>query len=241
MSSPVFEAMLCGPLAEGDVLTLPEDPPEAFEWLLDHLYKNKTKLPDVELAMQVYQLANKYQLDKLCQICSEILATESDLVLRSERLGILRPHNLARLLANDRLAASSESLVFRALLAWGRAKLDDSPAGRAEGSKTSDMQEQGPRPKKQAKRCPPSGQPVGSQSESQESNALRNVVKEFLPSIRFLTMSTDEFVKHVLPSRVLTSDEAMAVLMNIKNIPDVNSLPNIVFLYIQAEAGKFHS
>ncbi|XP_042867793.1 uncharacterized protein LOC122250450 [Penaeus japonicus] len=306
VSSPVFEAMLCGPLVKGDILTLPEDPPKAFEWLLDHLYKNKTKLPDVELAMQVYQLANKYQLDKLFQICSEflsknvtgttfleayefatlmddqkvlsrcddILARESDLVLRSERLGILRPHNLARLLANNRIA-SSESLLFRALLAWGRAKLDDSPAGGAEGSKTSDMQEQGPRPKldqapvggaegsktsdmqeqgprpkldqapvggaegsktsdmqeqgprpkTQANHCPHC-QPVGSQSESQESNALRNVVKEFLPSIRFLTMSTDEFVEHVLPSRVLTSDEALTVLMNIKNIPDVH-LPNI--------------
>ncbi|XP_042867785.1 uncharacterized protein LOC122250444 [Penaeus japonicus] len=187
---------------------------------------------------------------KLLSMCECILATESDLVLRSERLGILRPRNLARLLANDRLAASSESLVFHALLAWGRAKLDDSPAGRAkgskasdmqeqgprpkldqapvggaEGSKTSDMQEQGPRPKMQAKHCP-NCQPVGSQSQSQESNALRNVVKEFLASIRFLTMSTDEFVKHVLPSRVLTSDEALAVLMNIKNVPDI-PLPNI--------------
>ncbi|XP_042874688.1 uncharacterized protein LOC122254897 [Penaeus japonicus] len=202
--------------------TMEAEAPFGLTSPLQFLSKNVT----VKTFLEVFEIATLMNDQKVLSRCDDILATESDLVLRSERLGILRPHNLARLLANDRLAASSESLVFRALLAWGRAKLDDSPAGRVEGSKTSDMQEQGPRPKKQAKRCPPSGQPVGSQSESQESNALRNVVKEFLPSIRFLTMSTDEFVKHVLPSRVLTSDEAMAVLMNIKNIPDV-PLPNI--------------
>ncbi|XP_069976252.1 BTB/POZ domain-containing protein 6-B-like [Penaeus vannamei] len=76
MSSPVFEAMLYGPLAGDDTLALPEDPPEAFEWLLNHLYMNETQLPDVTLAAKVYLLGSKYQLDNVCKIWSEVDACE---------------------------------------------------------------------------------------------------------------------------------------------------------------------
>lgn len=73
MSSPVFEAMLYGPLAEGDELVLPDDPPEAFEWLLNHLYMNDTQLPHAGLTTKVYMLASKYQLDNVCKICSKAI------------------------------------------------------------------------------------------------------------------------------------------------------------------------
>ncbi|KAK7075539.1 hypothetical protein SK128_001966, partial [Halocaridina rubra] len=71
MSSPVFEAMLFGPLAEGPELRLNEDPPEAFEWVLEYIYKGQTQLQSVVQAVQIYQLASIYQLEHLISVCSE--------------------------------------------------------------------------------------------------------------------------------------------------------------------------
>ncbi|XP_069976445.1 BTB/POZ domain-containing protein 3, partial [Penaeus vannamei] len=118
MSSPVFEAMLYGPLAGDDTLALPEDPPEAFEWLLNHLYMNETQLPDLTLAAKVYLLASKYQLDNVCKICSEVLANETDEVLKSPRVEALGRRALALMLTHEKLFASTEVLVFDALIRW---------------------------------------------------------------------------------------------------------------------------
>ncbi|CAL4152446.1 unnamed protein product, partial [Meganyctiphanes norvegica] len=71
MWSVVFQAMLFGPMAEGDTITLSEDPPEAFSWLLAYMYTGETELPSVELALQVYLLANKYLLAHLKTVCSK--------------------------------------------------------------------------------------------------------------------------------------------------------------------------
>lgn len=47
---------------------------------------------------------------------------------------------------------------------------------------------------------------------------LREEIEEFLPQIRFLTLSTDEFVEHVMPAGVLSLSEMTALLMNIKRL-----------------------
>lgn len=72
MTSSVFEAMLSGPMAEKDELSLPEDPPEAFDWLMKYMYCDDTELPSVEIACQVYHLANKYKLNHLMPKCSRV-------------------------------------------------------------------------------------------------------------------------------------------------------------------------
>ncbi|CAL4133756.1 unnamed protein product, partial [Meganyctiphanes norvegica] len=71
MWSSVFEAMLFGPMAEGDTITLSEDHPQAFKWLLNYMYTGQTNLHSVELALQVYLIANKYLMEHLKTVCSE--------------------------------------------------------------------------------------------------------------------------------------------------------------------------
>ncbi|XP_042231427.1 uncharacterized protein LOC121872611 [Homarus americanus] len=316
MSSPVFEAMLYGPLAEGDVLALPEDPPDAFEWLLDHLYLNHTQLPGVQLALQVYHLAAKYQMDPLCQLCSQYLVREvtpntfpgvyeaavllddtqllarcgqelmvsSDDVLVSRDIGVLGRASLRHLLHHHQLAASSETFVFRAIITWGREQVRMRGEGGAPRTPHSNYPPPPPPPKVSSQVSTPtpgkdedptislsskvnqflpqvkmSDQEATTMSciqvtgecdvavnmdlqhkipsvkgetvplrqhqwvagEETTGRSLRKVVDEFLPQVRFLTMKTDEFVEHVLPSGVLTSDESVAILMNIKNIPNI--------------------
>lgn len=254
MSSPVFEAMLYGPLAEGDELVLPDDPPEAFEWLLNHLYMNDTQLPHAGLTTKVYMLASKYQLDSVCKICSKVLTNtvtaenfpdmfqiailmedqpllmrcanileiQTDQVLKSTRMGALEPHALVQILTHKELSPSTEVQVFHALIGWGKAQLATASEEAAAADGASSIK--GP-PAKDAngvQKADDKGRdtcPIKEcQSEEEGTTALRNVVKEFLPHIRFLTLSADEFVVHVIPTRIFTSDEAVSVLMNIKSL-----------------------
>nr|XP_053629788.1 uncharacterized protein LOC128686490 [Cherax quadricarinatus] len=67
----------------------------------------------------------------------------------------------------------------------------------------------------------------GEESLRQESlrqESLRQVIEEFLPEVRFLTMTVDEVVEHVLPTKIFTPDEIIPILMSIKNMKNV-SLP----------------
>ncbi|XP_076049451.1 BTB/POZ domain-containing protein 2-like [Oratosquilla oratoria] len=64
MKSPVFGAMLMGPMATtGKQLNLPEDPHEVFRKLLEHTYLDRMDLESVEEALEVYTLAHKYLME----------------------------------------------------------------------------------------------------------------------------------------------------------------------------------
>ncbi|KAK8724473.1 hypothetical protein OTU49_011089, partial [Cherax quadricarinatus] len=294
ISSPVFEAMLYGPLAEGDLLHLPEDPPEAFNWLLDHIYLNHSQLPGVQLALQVYQLAAKYQMDPLCKLCSQYLVQEvtastfpgvyetalmleddqllakcaqmvcvsSDAVLCCDSIPGMGRAAFSQLLHHPNLSPASEISLFHALTAWGRAQV--LKQGKAGGLRSQHLLAASPTPGEHPATClshkvkqflpqvkvgegeSPGNHCHGSEVQNtgylESSNpprtpqrgiddsivrVLRRVVDEFLPCVRFLTMTTDEYVQHVLPSAILTSEESVAILMNIRDIPNV-PLPSFV-------------
>ncbi|XP_064080310.1 BTB/POZ domain-containing protein 3-like [Macrobrachium nipponense] len=220
MSSPVFEAMFYGPMAEKGDLTLPEDPPEAFTFLMGYIYKGNASLPDVEMAVMVYKLASKYQMSSLQSVCSKYLQSHVDLKnlalvyemsffyddsklkqkcrkVVSESHEILSSPDVGQLsvqcmedLLQQKLPVKSEVAVFRGLLRWGTLQ--------SENSSTS-------------AKCP---------------KGLRQEIEMLLPHIRFLTMTLDDFVEHVMPSGVLTPEESTAIMMNIKRVLDI-SLPAI--------------
>lgn len=64
----------------------------------------------------------------------------------------------------------------------------------------------------------PSLDPITS-SGKHTGQLLREEVKEFLPLVRFLALTTDEFTKHVLPTGIFTDSEAVAILKTIKHVP----------------------
>nr|XP_045602881.1 BTB/POZ domain-containing protein 6-like [Procambarus clarkii] len=208
MSSPVFEAMLYGPLAEGLYLRVHEDPPEAFEWLLEYMYRGQTHLPGVSLTVQVYQLASKYQIETLMALCSEHLRE----TLTATNLPEM--YDTAVLLEDSKLLHRCAQVVNHS----PTAVLSSPHFGQlSRGALTHLLQ-----------------QPLHISTEvvllrallawgrSQGSQrALREEIMDFLPSVRFLTMTTDEFVEHVMPAGVITLEEASAILMNIKEVKDV--------------------
>lgn len=220
MSSPVFEAMFYGPMAEKGDLTLPEDPPEAFTFLMGYIYKGNASLPDIEMAVMVYKLASKYQMSSLCSVCSQYLQSHVDLnnlallyemsflyedsklkqkcrkVVNDSRQ-ILFPPRVGQLspqcmedLLQQKLPVESEVAVFKGLLQWGKLQADNSSTS-TEGPK-----------------------------------GLRQEIETLLPHIRFLTMTLDDFVDHVMPSGVLTPEESNAIMMNIRRVGSI-SLPAV--------------
>ena len=77
MSSPVLEAMLYGPMSQAKEgrphhLTLLEDLPATFEWLLRYLYRDETRFQGTVQALSVYEAAHKYQMDSLARLCSQV-------------------------------------------------------------------------------------------------------------------------------------------------------------------------
>ncbi|CAL4080033.1 unnamed protein product [Meganyctiphanes norvegica] len=97
MWSRVFQAMLFGPMAEGQTITLEEDSPEAFTWLINYMYTGQTGISSIELALQVYLLANKYLMGHVKTVCSEYLQRKASAVSVPEIL------NIANLLEDDAL------------------------------------------------------------------------------------------------------------------------------------------
>ncbi|XP_076052616.1 uncharacterized protein LOC143032031 [Oratosquilla oratoria] len=73
MTSPVFGTMLTGPLAPGKELPLPEDPPQVFRKLLDHMYMDRMDLESVEEALEVYALAHRYQMKSSRKRCLQYI------------------------------------------------------------------------------------------------------------------------------------------------------------------------
>nr|XP_053647313.1 BTB/POZ domain-containing protein 3-like isoform X2 [Cherax quadricarinatus] len=241
-SSPVFDAMLYGPLAEEGNLTLVDDLPEAFDFLLDYIYCDKVSLSDVEMTTQIYSLANKYQFDALCDICSTVLATSSEAVLESKNFGLLRPSSLKKVLSHPKLNVSSEGKVFAALQSWGLVQLtiieDEVLKGDIENveKKVLNVEEAQDdeaksevvvceKKKKETEVAVPSD--INHCGEEPFIPKLRNIVKGFLPLVRFLVMTSEEFMRYVLPSGILTNDEGVAILQRIEGVQSV-VLPDFI-------------
>ncbi|XP_071449360.1 BTB/POZ domain-containing protein 6-B-like [Hetaerina americana] len=67
--SPVFEAMLFGPIAEKNVILVSDVEPEAFRILLEYIYTDCTSFPSLEATCATLYAAKKYLLPHLRQSC----------------------------------------------------------------------------------------------------------------------------------------------------------------------------
>ncbi|EZA57597.1 hypothetical protein DMN91_002406 [Ooceraea biroi] len=74
MSSPVFEAMFFGGMAEkNDPIPIRDVQPEAFKALLEYMYTDKVELTSFELACELCYCAKKYMLPTLVEECTKYL------------------------------------------------------------------------------------------------------------------------------------------------------------------------
>lgn len=213
MSSPVFEVMLFCPLAEKENLSLPDDPPESFSLLLKYLYCGSTEFSSIKLAVQVYCLANKYQMDALTKVCSEFLQRELnpdnfpevyDTAVLHEDVDLLNKCiMIVRLSASAAFSSPHfgqlSRTALRQILQQDFYIINESNVYKAIVSWGAAQR---------------NGSKGGDES-------LRHVIEEFLPEVRFLTMTVDEVLEHIVPTNILTPDETISVLMSIKNMQNI--------------------
>ncbi|XP_076049745.1 uncharacterized protein LOC143030480 [Oratosquilla oratoria] len=202
MNSPVFLAMLNGPLATGKELILPEDPCQSFQKLLDHIYLERMDLESVEEALEVYALAHRYQMLSAMEYCVQyivfnvkaetmpaVLETSvlyEDAALKKKCKEILDRDPDAVMLPKTVSRLSKESL--RALLT------DDTLAFSSEAVPFRGLIAWG---KAQ----------LGQQEEPSGSALRAKIGDDLLREVRFLDMSCDEFVDNVIGTDVLTYTE----------------------------------
>ncbi|XP_076050192.1 BTB/POZ domain-containing protein 6-like [Oratosquilla oratoria] len=225
MSSPVFLAMLNGPLATSKELTLPEDPRQFFRKLLGHMYLNRIDLESVEEALEVYKLAHKYRMGSAMKNCVqyiasngkaetmpavlETLALYEDAELKEKCKEILDRDPDAVMLPETVSRLSKESL--RALLT------DDTLAFSSEAVPFRGLIAWG---KAQ----------LGQQEEPSGSALREEIGDDLLREVRFLDMSCDEFVDNVIGSVVLTHTECIHILTAIRGA-DPSTLPRTTPLH----------
>eukprot|EP00808_Paulinella_micropora_P015776 g58134.t1 len=214
-SSPVFQAMLYPPKDEQGLrspvklplkIKIQDCKPEHFLSLLCCIYTDEVEIDPANLPALI-QIAKKYQIEKLQMLCSDYMEKDVSLenaidlfqmapdllgdkefalafirenmeeLVATESFLRLSKDRLLLLLQDDFLCVEEVSL-FQALLRWGKHQLSQLKA-------TEQKEQKG----------------------TQEATAMKEVLSDLLPEIRFAVMETDDIATHVAPSKLL--DEAL--------------------------------
>ncbi|KAK8737927.1 hypothetical protein OTU49_004306 [Cherax quadricarinatus] len=212
MTSPVFEAKLFGHTAVGGELILTEDSPETFSWLMEYMYFDQTQFPSTNMALEVSYLACKYEMNVLKYVCSEylkrVLSDTNYLMVYNAAVHLDNPDLINK--CSKKMYETSGDVFstqrITQLSRWALQHLLEQPfinidevvvfsAVLSWGRHQLGLRNTG---------CTPS--------------ELRREIEDFLPYLRFLTMSTDEFVENVVPTEIFSPEEICAILRNIKNV-----------------------
>ncbi|CAL4126219.1 unnamed protein product, partial [Meganyctiphanes norvegica] len=77
MCSPVFEAMVFGPLASSkDILCLDDDP-VALKYVFAHCYGCSIQFDDIHVVLEVFKIADKYIFPELKDVCGLIVQNQT--------------------------------------------------------------------------------------------------------------------------------------------------------------------
>ncbi|XP_076052472.1 BTB/POZ domain-containing protein 6-like [Oratosquilla oratoria] len=221
MKSPVFSAMLMGPMATtGKQLNLPEDSHEVFRKLLDYTYLDRMDLESVEEALEVYAMAHKYLMESARKTCLQYILSNlrEEMTLAALETSVVHgdkelKDKCIEMLSRDPDAVMSSETVshlsketLRDLL-----KSDDicfsSEAVPFKGLIAWGRAQLGP------------------EEEEPSGSAVRQKIgDDLLKEVRFLNMSCDEFVDNVFGTDVLTHTECFHILWAIRGA-DLSTLP----------------
>ncbi|XP_076050298.1 uncharacterized protein LOC143030922 [Oratosquilla oratoria] len=218
MNSPVFFAMLKGPLAV-DMLTLSEDPRQSFLKLLEHMYLERMDLESVEEALGMYALAHKYKMVSAIKYCAQYIASNvkeetmpavldtsvlyEDAALKKKCKEILdrdpdavmMPETVSHLSKETlRDLLTDETLAFSSEVVPFRGLI---AWGKAH---------------------------LGQQEEPSGSTLRAKIGDDLLKEVRFLDMTCDEILENVVGTDVLTHTACMHILTAIRGA-DTSTFP----------------
>jgi hypothetical protein len=223
MSSPVFEAMFFGGMAEkNDPIPIRDVQPEAFKALLEYIYTDRVDLGSFELACELCYCAKKYMLPFLVEECTKFLWSDlspkkacrayefaklfEEPVLMDKCLQIMRSKT------NEVINESSWDDVELATLIT---LLDQDQL-----YVSSELDLFNALEKWAKAEC---GRKLLNISDLK---LLNTVIGDALTKIRFLTLTPQQFAEGPGKSPLLTQQEAFALLMNISSPNSNKPMPD---------------
>ena len=209
ISSPVFFAMFYGDLAESrDTINITDCHPDIFLHFLQFIYCDEANFQDVDTAIEVCYLADKYDVPSVARECVEFLDGNMDPM---KAFNII--HH-ARLLNDKCLEKTSWQVIdynAQAIISDDSfLDLEDKSLlseflGRSSLRVSEELTLFNAIDRWAAKRCQEAGMIVNG------DNKRCVLGKDLLKNIRFFLMSPDQFTDVVLPKDILTKDEVIDV------------------------------
>ncbi|XP_015430378.1 PREDICTED: BTB/POZ domain-containing protein 2-like [Dufourea novaeangliae] len=222
MSSPVFEAMFFGGMAEkNDPIPIQDVQPEAFKALLQYIYTDIVTLSSFELACELCYCAKKYMLPSLVELCTKYLWSDLSpkkacrayefAKLFEEPIFMEKCLQVIRTKTNEVLKETNwEDVELATLLTV----LDqDYLLINSEIDLFNAVE------------CWAKAECARKSLDPSDGKLLRSVIGDALLKIRFLRLSPQEFAEGPGISPLLTQTEAFAILMNIVCVGNKTPMP----------------
>lgn len=214
MSSPVFEAMFYGTMAEkNDPIPIRDVQPEAFKALMEYIYTDRVDLGSFELACELCYCAKKYMLPFLVEECTKFLW--SDLSLKKA----CRAYEFAKLFEEPVLMEKCLQIICSKTdevlkeSSWEEVEqgtvstlLDQEELQISSETDLFSALERWAKSECLRKSLDPT-----------DPKALKSVIGNALTKIRFLTLTPQKFAEGPGNSPLLTSEEAYLIFMNISS------------------------
>lgn len=222
MSSPVFEAMFYGGMAEkSDPIPIRDVQPEAFKALLEYIYTDRVDLGSFELACELCYCAKKYMLPFLVEECTKFLW--SDLSPKKAS----RAYEFAKLFEEPVLMEKCLQIICtKTLDVFKESSWDEIELGtlltvfeQNELLISSEIELFTALERWSKAEC------VRKSLDPLDKKSQRSVIGNSLTKIRFLTLTPQEFAEGPGRSSLLTKEEAFAILMNISSSNSEISMP----------------
>lgn len=214
MSSPVFEAMFYGSMAEkSDPIPIRDVQPEAFKTLLEYIYTDHIDLESFELACELCYCAKKYMLPYLVEECTKYLW--SDLSPKKA----CRAYEFAKLFEEPVLLEKCLQIICTKTdeilkeSSWDEVELGTiSTVFDQEELRIDSEMELFEALERWAK-----AECNRKSLLTTDPKSLRSVTGNLVEKIRFLTLTPQQFAEGPGRSPLLTRDEAFAILMNVSS------------------------
>lgn len=212
MASPVFEAMFFGSMAEkNDPIPIRDVQPEAFKAMLKYIYTNHVELNSFDLACELCYCAKKYMLPFLVEDCTRYLWADLSPKKTSRAFEFAKLFEEPVLMDKClQMMCSKTSEILRES-SWEDVDLATliTVLEQEELQIDSELELFVAIERWAKSEC------TRKSLDNTDSKSLKSVIGDALSKIRFLTMSSKEFLDGPGCSLLLTKEEAFGILANI--------------------------
>ncbi|XP_054282162.1 BTB/POZ domain-containing protein 2-like [Macrosteles quadrilineatus] len=222
MSSPVFEAMFYGGLAEGNCpIEIPDVQPEAFHAMLEYIYADEINLTTIEQACEICYAAKKYMLPFLVNQCMSFIWKDVNYPMA------FRAYEFAKLFDEpDLMQRCLEIISLNTTLVLSDRNFEEVELGTLLAILDCDKLNISSELELLLAVYKWAVQECKRQGLERKQENLRSVLGPALSKIRFLTLSPAEFASSPVIPELLPQDEAFALLMKISSPSTVVTMPD---------------